>query len=365
MGTRIGRAIGIVSLSLALGGSMFVMSPQGGAQADPDAVTRAQQKLEQIEQQASEADAKYSELQDALDQATQKLGAATKDLGAQEKKVQGLSKSLGRVALDQYQTQGVNLTTKLLTSGSDDDFLGSLATINAVQTRTNERIQDLQLAQADLAAARRQADQSRARIAASKADQAKVAAEYQKLEADAKAVVEKLTAEEKKRLEELKKKQEAERLAQAAAATASSSQAPSPSATAAADSSQATTTSASSVPASGRAAQAMQYAMAQVGKSYVMGATGPSAYDCSGLMLAAYGSAGVGLPRTSQDQFGAGTAVSISDLQPGDLVFYYSGISHVAMYIGNGKIVHASNPRTGVKISPVGQMPIAGARRVA
>lgn len=81
-------------------------------------------------------------------------------------------------------------------------------------------------------------------------------------------------------------------------------------------------------------------------------------------MLRAWGNAGVSLPRTSQAQFGAGSSVATSGLQPGDLVFYYSGISHVGMYIGKGMIVHASNPRTGVKVSPVDSMPVAGARRV-
>ena len=96
-----------------------------------------------------------------------------------------------------------------------------------------------------------------------------------------------------------------------------------------------------------------------------MGATGPSSFDCSGLMLAAYKQVGISLPRTSQAQISAGTSVSKGDLQPGDLVFYYSGITHVGMYIGNGKIVHAANPRSGVVTAPVNSMPFAGARRVA
>ena len=105
--------------------------------------------------------------------------------------------------------------------------------------------------------------------------------------------------------------------------------------------------------------------MAQVGKAYVWGGNGPNAYDCSGLTTAAYKKAGISLPRTSYAQFGVGTAVSLANLQPGDLVFYYSGISHVGMYIGNGKIVHAANPTTGVAIASVTSMPFEGGRRVA
>jgi len=96
-----------------------------------------------------------------------------------------------------------------------------------------------------------------------------------------------------------------------------------------------------------------------------MGATGPNAYDCSGLTTAAYRSVGVSLPRTSQAQYRVGTPVSLSNLQPGDLVFYYSGISHVGIYIGNGRIVHAANPRSGVTTASVTSMPFMGGRRVA
>ena len=91
---------------------------------------------------------------------------------------------------------------------------------------------------------------------------------------------------------------------------------------------------------------AVQYALAQVGDAYVYGATGPSAFDCSGLTMMAWAQAGVGLPHSSSAQMGSGTPVSQSQLQPGDLVFYYSPVSHVGIYIGNGQIVHAANPCT-------------------
>ena len=107
----------------------------------------------------------------------------------------------------------------------------------------------------------------------------------------------------------------------------------------------------SDVPASGRAAAAIQYAMAQVGDAYVYGAAGPSAFDCSGLTMMAWAQAGVALPHSSSAQYGSGPHVAASDLQPGDLVFYYSPISHVGMYIGNGMIVHAANPGTGVQVA--------------
>ena len=117
-------------------------------------------------------------------------------------------------------------------------------------------------------------------------------------------------------------------------------------------------------PVSSAAGVALSFALAQVGKAYAWGGNGPNAYDCSGLTTAAYKQAGISLPRTSYAQFGVGTAVSLADLQPGDLVFYYSDISHVAMYIGNGRIVHAANPTSGVTTASVTSMPFQGGRRV-
>lgn len=114
---------------------------------------------------------------------------------------------------------------------------------------------------------------------------------------------------------------------------------------------------------SGPAAVAVAFAEAQVGKPYVWGATGPEAYDCSGLTQAAWAAAGVALPRTTYQQIDAGQRVPVSRLQPGDLVFYFSGVSHVGMYVGDGEIVHAPHPGAQVEYAPVGEMPIVGAVR--
>ncbi|MFD7387393.1 NlpC/P60 family protein [Streptomyces sp. NPDC059852] len=114
-----------------------------------------------------------------------------------------------------------------------------------------------------------------------------------------------------------------------------------------------------------RAAAAVSYAYTKLGSPYVWGATGPNAFDCSGLTQAAYRAAGVSLPRTTYSQIGAGRRVSRSELLPGDLVFFYSGISHVGLYIGNGQMIHAPNPSAPVRVAPVDEMPFAGATRVA
>jgi cell wall-associated NlpC family hydrolase len=118
-------------------------------------------------------------------------------------------------------------------------------------------------------------------------------------------------------------------------------------------------------PSSNAAAVALAFALAQVGKAYVWGGNGPNAYDCSGLTTAAYKQAGITIPRTSYSQFNVGTPVTLAQLKPGDLVFYYAGISHVGMYIGNGRIVHAANPTSGVTTASVTSMPFEGGRRIA
>ena len=101
----------------------------------------------------------------------------------------------------------------------------------------------------------------------------------------------------------------------------------------------------------------------KIGAPYAWGATGPSSFVCSGLTSWAYAQAGKQIPRTSQAQASGGTPVAISDLQPGDIVAYYGGASHVGIYVGNGKIVDALNSGTPVSERPLNYMPIHSAVR--
>ena len=149
-----------------------------------------------------------------------------------------------------------------------------------------------------------------------------------------------------------------------AAAAALAQQEASSSAAGAQSSSSAASTSGSVTASSASAQAAVNFAMAQIGKPYGWGSTGPDSYDCSGLMMAAYASAGVSIPRTSEAQQAGLTSVSLSNLQVGDLVFFYGG-SHVGMYIGNGQVVHAPTSGDVVKISDMNSMGPTGAARVA
>ncbi len=106
----------------------------------------------------------------------------------------------------------------------------------------------------------------------------------------------------------------------------------------------------------------VDFTTSKQGFAYVYGANGPDAFDCSGLMQWAYAQAGVSIPRTSNEQWAAGTPVSLDALQPGDIVVMYGG-GHVAMYIGNGMVVHALNEGTGVIIDAMSSYPVDGAVR--
>ncbi|MFK8906088.1 C40 family peptidase [Streptomyces sp. YS-3] len=196
---------------------------------------------------------------------------------------------------------------------------GLASTAAAASEATQQVAADLQL----------KAEQNAAASTAAKV------AKKAKADADAKAEAEK------------KAKAEAEAKAKAEATErASRSSARTTLASTGGGSSSVTTTST----ATGSAATIVNFALAQVGKAYVSGATGSSAYDCSGLVQAAYRQVGVDLPRVSQDQSTAGRQVSLSNLQPGDILYWGGAGSayHVAIYVGGGKFVGAQNSSTGV-----------------
>jgi peptidoglycan DL-endopeptidase CwlO len=128
-----------------------------------------------------------------------------------------------------------------------------------------------------------------------------------------------------------------------------------------------TTASPSSHPAPpylpGRGGKIVDFAYAQLGKPYVWGADGPGSYDCSGLVMAAYRTVGISLPHNAASQWGVVSHISRSALSPGDLVFY-SGLGHVAIYIGNNKVIHAPQAGENVSIASVTMMTPYGYGRV-
>ncbi|MGA5580248.1 C40 family peptidase [Streptomyces thermodiastaticus] len=164
-------------------------------------------------------------------------------------------------------------------------------------------------------------------------------------------------AEAKKKAEEAARKAAAERASRSSARTVLA---------ASVSTGSGVSVSTGSSTATGSVAAVISFVKAQVGKAYVSGATGPSAYDCSGLVQAAFKQVGVDLPRVSQDQSTAGTQVSLSNLQPGDILYWGGAGSayHVAVYVGDGMFVGAQNPSSGVVEKPLSYDPPSGAVRV-
>jgi cell wall-associated NlpC family hydrolase len=186
------------------------------------------------------------------------------------------------------------------------------------------------------------------------------------------AEAKKKAAEEKRKAEEAARKAAAERAsrdAERAALSASveiSSESGSGSGSGSASASVGASAGVSTSTASGSAAAVVSFVRAQVGDAYVSGGTGPNSWDCSGLVQAAFRQVNIDLPRVSQAQSTAGTQVSLSNLQPGDILYWGGAGSayHVGVYVGDGMFVGAQNPSTGVALKSLSYDPPSGAVRV-
>lgn len=202
-----------------------------------------------------------------------------------------------------------------------------------------------------------------AQVAQSAAATQQAAANYE-LRAERDAAAAKAAAEAKKDLAAAKKAEAKKKAAEAARKAAAERATRSAERTTL--SASASTSTSVSAPASGSVATVIAFLKAQVGDAYVMGATGPNAWDCSSLVQAAYKQVGVDLPRVSQDQSMAGTDVPLSSVQVGDILYWGGKGSayHVGVYIGNGQYLDAANPSKGVVIQDLSGYPASGAVRV-
>jgi len=298
------------------------------AEAKPS-VKDVQQRVDTLYEQAEQASEHYNDARLRLKALRSELTDLKADQNRQTTALSGVREQLRDSLLDQFEGSGISAVGQAAFSSDPKDFLAGMTTVSAVNSVQGDLLEryHTQVSALDI---RRKATQSRAdQVAKTEAQLKSDKAEIQRKLSDAKELLASL--QEKERQEVLSR-----------------------------DSTRLPT---SNVPVSGRAAAAVHYAMAQVGKAYVYGAAGPSAFDCSGLTMMAWAQAGVALPHSSSAQYGMGPHIAESDLRPGDLVFYYSPISHVGMYIGNGLIVNAENPSVGVKVTGLHTMPYVGAVR--
>jgi peptidoglycan DL-endopeptidase CwlO len=240
---------------------------------------------------------------------------------------------IARATEDQYRTkvdaltnasyQGAQLSklSALLLSRSPGEFLDRASTLDALAKDDNDAIASMSAALAQAQSADQQAQDARARAAQALADAARIEADLHQKQADMQARI----AVAQQRFKQLSAADQA--LLHGGGVT----DYPAP-------------------PGSGPAFTAVRAALSRQGDPYVWGATGPNSFDCSGLMQWSYNQAGIGIDRSTYSQVTDGRAVSASQLQPGDLIFYYSDNSHVAMYVGNGMAVHAPTSGDVVKV---------------
>ncbi|MFC9908111.1 C40 family peptidase [Streptomyces sp. NPDC059862] len=202
---------------------------------------------------------------------------------------------------------------------------------------------------------------------AQSADVTQQAAANYELQAERDAAAAQAAKEAKADLAEAKKKAEARKKAAEEARQAAAERAARDAERATlSTTAEASTSTTASAPASGSVATVISFLQAQVGDAYVMGATGPNAWDCSSLVQAAFKQVGVDLPRVSQDQSMVGTDIPLSDIQVGDILYWGGKGSayHTGVYIGNGQYLDAANPSKGVVIQDLSGYPASGAVRV-
>ena len=312
------------------------------------APAHAAPSLAQVQAQVAALEDDATSAAEGVQEAKVKLSALTKTLKGVKAKaaVQGqtlsaLQKSVGTIAVEQYKAGGMGQSLELLFSSDPALYLSAAGSLDSISRRKSAQLRKYHSSQQRLNATTLTIKDKLALVAAAE-KKLKVQSAIAKAKlAQAEAILSKLTKAERERLAKLADDQEnADQAASKALAKKVSG-------------------------LSGRGGTALKFALSQLGDRYVFGAAGLVTWDCSGLTMRAYQKAGVSLPHSSAAQARMGKPVSFKSLQPGDLLFYGRPVSHVAMYLGGGKMIHAPRRGSRVKIAglSMGSKPLVGARR--
>jgi len=339
--------VGISGAALTL--TLFTGPQAMPAAADPPlTVADAKAQIAQLEVDAEALDQDYAGVQEQIDVSKAKLKRKEADSKDQTAKLKRMKAQVGQVALAQFQNRSLDTATQLFLTEDTQGFLNQISTVEKVSENQNNVLQDYQQEQAELVDLERSTKSEIAGLKDKEELLSTLRSASEKKIDEAKSVLSRLSVAQQQTIVDEEKQVAAEAKAEAAKADAEATSTPG---------------GEESSTGNSRGAKALAFAKTQIGKPYRFGATGPGAYDCSGLTGAAWRAAGVSLARTSQAQYRNGRPVSRSDLQLGDLVFFYGGISHVGLYAGNGMIVDSPRPGKSVRYTPMKYMPFAGARR--
>jgi peptidoglycan DL-endopeptidase CwlO len=319
------------ALVLAVGG---VLTPSA-ATAAPGTAAEAQKRVEQAAQKLTRIGEQVHAAEDTVRKQRREARAAATAAARAEAALKAFEPQLRALAHSGYTGRQTRVAA-FLSSGSADDLVQQMTMLDMIADHTESILARAAAAQRKADAAKAEAEASAATAKAGLAELEKQKAQLQKKADQYKATFERLSARERAAVN-----------ARIAGPTLSRP-------------------SFASLGLDPKAATsiAIKTALSKIGSPYVLGATGPNTFDCSGLTSFAYRAAGITLPRSSREQATVGTPVSRSELKPGDLVFFYSPISHVGIYLGGGKMVHARTFGQPVAVTSVDQLDYNMAVRV-
>jgi cell wall-associated NlpC family hydrolase len=293
--------------------------------------SQAAQTLAQVQAQVIRYEEEATSAAEGAQEAKVKLNSLTRSLAGiqaqaeiQAKTVDAISKTLGAIAIDQYKSGTISQSLELLFSSDPSLYLSSAGSLEAITRQKGIQLRKFQSAEQKLNATSLTVSDRLAQVKALQKKLAEKSALATAKLAQAESILAKLKKEDRERLARLA--QEREDADQASSLKAAKSAAG----------------------VSGRAGLAIKFAFKQIGDKYVFGADGMIYWDCSGLTMRAYQTAGVSLPHSSAAQSRMGKSIPFSQKKPGDLMFFGRPVSHVGIYLGGGKMVHA--PRSGSRV---------------
>ncbi|MFJ7587301.1 NlpC/P60 family protein [Streptomyces sp. NPDC097617] len=331
--------------TLALAGAATATAFEGTSQADPRPTpAQVKSEVDRLYEEAEAATEQYNGAKEQADEAERALTGLREETARKTDQLNTARSALGTLAASQYRSGSLGTTVRLALASDPQEYLSQASFIARAGDRNAAGITTVRRRLDEVGKLR---EKAAGRLADLRSRQDEISGH--------KAVIEEKLTAAKNLLARLTAEERAAYEAQSSGGPASAPAAPA-----------APGGSTPPPPSDGsRAARAVAFAYTAIGKPYVWGATGPGSFDCSGLTQAAWRSAGVSLPRTTYTQINAGRRVSRDQLAPGDLVFFYSGVTHVGLYIGNGQMVHAPRPGSTVRLAPIDSMPWAGASRPA
>ncbi|MFC3573192.1 NlpC/P60 family protein [Streptomyces yaanensis] len=318
-------------------------TPSGsGTETSTKDLEAVRTKLDTLYHDAAVATDAYNAAEEKSEKQSAQIVELAREIVKGQEKLAELKDRAGAAARAQYRSGGLPPEVRLWLSDNPQEFLDDAGTVRQGQHATKGLLTELTRTQEDLQQYARDASDQWEKLEANRKAKAAAKKRVEKQIAAAKKLESRLKKREQKRLRKLE--EEAAYKAQSAWLDSGILQE-------------------ISGKASKEGKKAVRFATHQIGKPYVWGAEGPKSYDCSGLTSQAWEAAGTAIPRTSQEQWKQLKHVDVKDMRPGDLIIYFNDASHVAMYIGEGAIVHAPRPGRTVTIAGAGSMPILGVVR--